>query len=153
VSAPDFAHKNLALSWAQVHADTRTLAERLRTLGPWRGIVTIPRGGLVPAALLARALEVRVVETLCIASYDDRQQSEPVVLKPALLGGDERTGGEGWLLVDDLVDTGQTARVARAMLPKAHFATLYAKPVGRPLVETFVTEFPQETWIVFPWEA
>ena len=38
------------------------------------------------------------------------------------------------------------------MLPKAHFATVYAKPLGRPLVDTFVTEVSQDTWIYFPWD-
>ena len=61
--------------------------------------------------------------------------------------------GEGWLLLDDLVDTGQTAQKVRDMLPKAHFATVYAKPQGRPLVDTFITEVSQDTWILFPWDA
>ncbi len=38
------------------------------------------------------------------------------------------------------------------MLPKAHFAAVYAKPKGRPLVDTFVTEVSQDTWIYFPWD-
>ena len=38
------------------------------------------------------------------------------------------------------------------MMPKAHFATVYAKPKGRPLVDTFVTEVSQDTWIYFPWD-
>ena len=59
----------------------------------------------------------------------------------------------GWLLVDDLVDTGRTANIVRDMLPKAHFATVYAKPEGRPLVDTFITEVSQDTWILFPWDA
>ncbi|HBM12081.1 MAG TPA: xanthine phosphoribosyltransferase, partial [Rhodospirillaceae bacterium] len=61
--------------------------------------------------------------------------------------------GEGWLIVDDLVDTGNTAKIVREMLPKAHFATVYAKPAGRPLVDTFVTEVSQDTWILFPWDV
>ena len=60
--------------------------------------------------------------------------------------------GEGVLIIDDLVDTGKTAQIVRAMLPKAHFATVYAKPMGRPLVDTFVTEVSQDTWIYFPWD-
>ena len=56
-------------------------------------------------------------------------------------------------MVDDLVDTGTTARVVRALLPKAHFATVYAKPKGRPLVDTFITEVSQDTWILFPWDT
>src|SRR3546814_6345606 len=60
---------------------------------------------------------------------------------------------EGWLLIDDLVDTGKTARKVRELMPKAHFATVYAKPAGRPLVDTFVTEVSQDTWILFPWDT
>ena len=38
------------------------------------------------------------------------------------------------------------------MLPNAHFAAVYAKPAGRPLIDTFVTEVSQDTWIYFPWD-
>ena len=56
-------------------------------------------------------------------------------------------------MIDDLVDTGTTARVVRGLLPKAHFATVYAKPAGREVVEDFVTEVSQDTWILFPWDT
>ena len=65
----------------------------------------------------------------------------------------ESDKGKGWLIVDDLVDTGTTGRIVREMLPKAHFATVYAKPAGRPMVDTFVTEVSQDTWILFPWDT
>jgi xanthine phosphoribosyltransferase len=58
-----------------------------------------------------------------------------------------------WLIIDDLVDTGATGRIVREMLPKAHFATVYAKPAGRPVVDTFITEVSQDTWILFPWDT
>ena len=61
--------------------------------------------------------------------------------------------GKGLLIVDDLVDTGKTAALVRQMLPDAHFATVYAKPKGRPLVDTFITEVSQDTWIFFPWDT
>ena len=57
------------------------------------------------------------------------------------------------LLVDDLVDTGKTAKVVREIVPRAHLATVYAKPMGRPLVDTFITEVSQDTWIYFPWDT
>src|SRR3546814_10208932 len=73
--------------------------------------------------------------SICIVSYrDDNSQGEMEVLKPVA------HDSEGWLLIDDLVDTGKTARKVRELMPKAHFATVYAKPAGRPLVDTFVTE-------------
>ncbi|MGE5546665.1 MAG: xanthine phosphoribosyltransferase [Solirubrobacterales bacterium] len=138
----------LRLGWDDMHRDCLALAERLRPVGPFKGIVAVARGGLVPAAILARELDCPLVETVCIASYDGRVQGGLTVLKD--LPGDD---GAGWLVVDDLVDSGATAAVVRAMLPKAHFATLYAKPAGRALVDTFVAEMDQEVWIVFPWEA
>jgi adenine/guanine phosphoribosyltransferase-like PRPP-binding protein len=140
--------KNFPLSWEQIDRDSRALAWRLAGLGPFRGIIAVTRGGLVPAAIVARELDIRLVDTLCIASYEDRAQQPGAVQVLKSVSGD----GEGFLIVDDLVDTGETARAVRERLPKAHFATVYAKPAGRPLVDTFVTEVSQDTWIVFPWE-
>jgi xanthine phosphoribosyltransferase len=145
--------KAFPVSWDQFHRDARALAWRLAgSRSEWRAIVCITRGGLVPAAIIARELGVRVIETVAIASYHDyTSQGELSVLKevaPALAEND----GEGILIVDDLTDTGKTAAIVRAMLPKAHFATVYAKPKGRPLVDTFVTEVSQDTWIYFPWD-
>ena len=143
--------KSFPVSWDQFHRDARALAWRLSAAGPFKAIVGITRGGLVPAAVVARELGVRVIESVCISSYDYEKQGEIKVLK----GVSERfmaDGGQGILIVDDLVDTGATARVVREMLPKAHFATVYAKPQGRPLVDTFITEVSQDTWIYLPWD-
>ena len=108
------------------------------------------RGGLVPAAIIARELELRLIDTVCVSSYDHQNQRESMVLKG--VEGSGAGDGEGWLIIDDLVDTGKTAIIVRKMLPKAHFATVYAKPAGRPLVDTFITEVSQDTWIHFPWD-
>ena len=145
--------KAFPVSWDQFHRDARALAWRLAGVnGKWRAIVCITRGGLVPAAIISRELGIRLIETVCIASYHDyTEQGDLMVLKevtPTLLDND----GEGVLIVDDLTDTGKTAAIVRAMMPKAHFATVYAKPKGRPLVDTFVTEVSQDTWIYFPWD-
>lgn len=149
------APKAFPVSWDQFHRDARALAWRLAESGPFEAIVCITRGGLVPAAIVARELEIRMIESVCIASYHDyKSQGGLQVLKeiaPAVRAlGDGR--GKGVLVIDDLVDTGKTARVVREMLPNAHFATVYAKPEGRPLVDTFITEVSQDTWIYFPWD-
>jgi xanthine phosphoribosyltransferase len=137
------------VSWDQLHRDSKALAWRLNDRGPWQGIVAITRGGLIPAAIVARELEARLIETVSIVTYNEEERGLPQVIKPPAAAGD----GEGWLVVDDLVDTGTTAKVVRALLPKAHFATVYAKPKGRPLVDTFITEVSQDTWILFPWDT
>ena len=145
--------KAFPVSWDQFHRDARALAWRLAASGPFEAIVAVTRGGLVPAAIIARELELRVVETVCVASYHDyKNQGGLRVLKTIAAEVAKSGDGAKILVVDDLVDTGATARVVREMLPKAHFATVYAKPLGRPLVDTFVTEVSQDTWIYFPWD-
>ncbi len=148
--------KHFPVSWDQFHRDARALAWRLAAAGPFDAIVCVTRGGLVPAAIVARELNVRLIETVCVESYVDiGKQGELRILKNidpkvAAAGGGS---GQGVLIVDDLVDTGKTARIVRDIIPKAHFATVYAKPMGRPLVDTFITEVSQDTWIFFPWDT
>ncbi len=147
--------KAFPVSWDQFHRDSRALAWRLSAAGPFKAIVAITRGGLVPAGIVARELDIRLIETVCVASYDHISQGDLKVLKGVSqqivdVGGG---AGQGVLIIDDLVDTGRTAKVIRDMLPKAHLATVYAKPMGRPLVDTFITEVSQDTWIFFPWDT
>ena len=146
--------KGFHISWDQIHRDSRALAWRLEKMGPeggaWKAVVAITRGGMAPAMIIARELDIRTVDTISIKSYDHQEQSEAVVLKApdAEIIGD----GDGILIIDDLVDTGKTLEVVKARYPKAHIATVYAKPKGRPMVDTFITEVSQDTWIFFPWD-
>jgi xanthine phosphoribosyltransferase len=144
--------KAFPVSWDQFHRDSRALAWRLAEAGPFTAIVAITRGGLVPAAIVARELNLRLVETVCVASYDYNRQGELSLIK-GVASSIRQLGGKGVLIVDDLVDTGKTAKVVRELLPGAHFAAVYAKPMGRPLVDTFITEVSQDTWIYFPWDT
>jgi xanthine phosphoribosyltransferase len=147
--------KAFPVSWDQLHRDCRALAWRLNGAGPFHALVAVTRGGLVPAAIIARELGLRVIDTVCIASYDHQAQGELKVLK-AVSEGVAPSGAEagaGVLVVDDLVDTGNTLRMVRGLLPRAHFAAVYAKPKGKPLVDTFITEVSQDTWIFFPWDT
>lgn len=137
------------VSWDQLHRDAKALAWRLLERGPFKGVVAVARGGLVPAAVIARELNIRHVETLCVIGYDFQKQDKDELVVLNSVEGD----GDGWLIIDDLVDTGRTAGEVRRLLPKACFATVYAKPAGRPLVDLFITEVSQDTWILFPWDS
>ena len=146
--------KGFHVSWDQLHRDARALAWRLDGHGPkdggWRAVVAITRGGMAPAMIVARELDIRVIDTISVKSYEHQERSEVKVLKSpdsAMMGD-----GTGVLVVDDLVDTGKTLEMCRKLYPKAHFATVYAKPAGRPQVDTYVTEVSQDTWIFFPWD-
>jgi xanthine phosphoribosyltransferase len=128
----------IIISWVELHRDARYLSELLHKKGPWKGIIAVTRGGLVPAALVARELDIRLIDTICVTSYDStamgaaaQQQGSVQVLKGVT--GD----GSGYLLIDDLVDTGKTAQAVRKLLP---------------IVDAFVKEFKQTKWIHFPWD-
>ena len=152
LSAAERAGKAFPVSWDQFHRDCRALTWRLNEVGPFHAVIAITRGGLVPAGIVARELGVRVIETICVASYNHINQGELRLLKP-VADGILALGGQGVLIVDDLVDTGRTAKLVRDVLPKAHFASVYAKPLGKPMVDTFITEVSQDTWIFFPWDT
>jgi xanthine phosphoribosyltransferase len=150
MSLPD---KAFPVSWDQFHRDARALAWRLAGLGQeFKAIVCITRGGLVPAAIISRELNIRLIETVCVASYHDYVNQGDMVLLKGIAAELTENGGEGVLVVDDLTDTGKTAAQVRGLLPKAHFACVYAKPKGVPVIDTFITEVSQDTWIYFPWD-
>ncbi|WP_413718843.1 xanthine phosphoribosyltransferase [Silicimonas sp. MF1-12-2] len=146
--------KGFHVSWDQIHRDARALAWRLDGRGPdngtWKAVVAITRGGMAPAMIVARELDIRTVDTISVKSYDHQSQMDAVVLKSP--DKDMMGDGTGILIVDDLVDTGKTLEVVRRLYPKAHFATVYAKPQGEPMVDTFITGVSQDTWIFFPWD-
>ncbi|MFV0476167.1 MAG: xanthine phosphoribosyltransferase [Pikeienuella sp.] len=147
--------KGFHISWDQIHRDSRALAWRLDKQGPladggWKAVVAITRGGMVPACIVARELNLRIVDTISVKSYDHQSQAAASVLKApdaAMMGE-----GEGVLVIDDLVDSGKTLELVRKLYPRAHFAAVYAKPKGKPMVDSFITEVSQDTWIFFPWD-
>jgi xanthine phosphoribosyltransferase len=142
-------HVTYSITWERIHQDCKILAARLHTEGKWSRIVGVARGGLVPAALIARELNIWLVDTVCVSSYSVKDQGEANVLKEI----HSEDGGKNWLIIDDLVDTGKTAQIVRKILPNAYFATVYSKPEGRPFVDTCIMEVTQDTWILFPWDA
>lgn len=145
----------VTVGWDAIHGDLRALAQRLTEKNTehdcWQGIVAVTRGGLVPAAILARELDIRLIETVCITSYQGTTPGPVEILKPpdhALA-----SQGMGWLLIDDIIDTGATVRAIRKLLPKAFFATLYAKANTKDLVDLHLHEAGLNDWIEFPWET
>jgi xanthine phosphoribosyltransferase len=151
--------KGFHVSWDQLHRDARALAWRLDGRGPgdgsWKAVVAVTRGGMAPAMIVARELDIRTVDTISVMSYHagggkaDQQREAQVLKSPQseLLGD-----GTGVLIIDDLVDSGKTLELIRGLYPNAHYACIYAKPKGEPMVNTFITGVSQDTWIFFPWD-
>ena len=110
--------KGFHISWDQIHRDSRALAWRLDGKGPvdggWKAVVAITRGGMAPAMIVARELDIRTVETISVKSYhssggaaDERREAEVLKYPDPKIMGD----GTGILIIDDLVDSGKTLEV------------------------------------------
>lgn len=137
------------LSWTQIENDAHALADKLlQSQLKWDGIIAIARGGLVPATILSHRLNIHWLDTLCLSSYNDvtKKQGALRILK------EFKSDSDKLLVVDDLVDTGETFLKVREMLPKAHFSCLYAKKPGISTVDTYTLKVPSDSWLVFPWE-
>lgn len=148
--ATDSYKKDFPISWEELHRNTKALAWKLNDINKnWKGVIAITRGGMVPACIIARELEILNIETFCITSYDVKEQSETKILKKPETVTEH---GEGWLVIDDLVDTGKTFELARKHYPKAHYACIYVKPKGLEQTDTHITDFTQDTWVHFPWD-
>ena len=92
--------KGFHISWDQMHRDSRALAWRLDVQRSWKGVLAVTRGGMIPAMIVSRELDIRTVDTISIKSYDHQKQAEAVILKkpdPRLVGD-----GNDILIIDDL---------------------------------------------------
>lgn len=146
------AHLDMPLTWEDISLHARSLSLKLADSGPdngkWTGVIAVTTGGLVPACIVARHLGIKNIQTFCVSSYDDQSQRKAQIIRQPVDCGD----GTGWLVVDDLSDKGTTLRLIREHLPKAHYATIYAKPAGEDAVDTYIMSVSQDTWLHFPWE-
>lgn len=107
-------HLDMPLTWDEISLHAKSLALKLADKGPFKGVVAITTGGMVPACIIARYLGVKNIDTLCISSYDDQSQRKAAVLKAATAAGE----GDGWLVIDDLSDTGNTFRARALCCPR-----------------------------------
>ncbi|ALD15205.1 xanthine phosphoribosyltransferase [Buchnera aphidicola (Aphis glycines)] len=140
------------VTWDMLQIYTRKLASRLIKINSWNRIIAVSRGGLVPASLLARELSIRYVDTICIASYNNNcLQENRKIIKTTKISN-EKISGKQVIVVDDLVDTGGTAHIIRKFYPKAYFVTIFAKPMGKFLVDNYIIDVDQNIWIEQPWD-
>lgn len=137
------------LSFQDIFKDTHTLGDLIlqKDAQPFDVLVAVSRGGLVPAGILSQKLNIRHVETFCLASYtNDHAQEELKVIKSF------QSQSQRVLVIDDLVDSGKSLTLIKQYLPQATYGVLYAKPDGAKAVDLYARPMPQDSWLVFPWE-
>jgi xanthine phosphoribosyltransferase len=136
------------ISWERLHRDCEHLAAMLKDIAPkFEKIVTIARGGLIPSGIITSILNIRLVDIICMESYgEDYKHRELIIRKKSSFTGD----GSDILVIDDIVDTGNTIINVKKFYPKAFIAAPYVKTEGRAIADVFVEEINK--WIVLPWE-
>jgi len=154
---PDIRQRTHHIFWNTLIQDSHKLADALmianaKTANQVQGIIGVSRGGLVPAAIVAYRMQIRNLRAVQAASYDHLGIRSPEVAVTAL-PPDIEDGGRGWLIIDDIADSGNTIRTLRSYWPNALFYSLYAKGEGVSVADGFVREFAHDLWISFPWDG
>ncbi len=139
--------KQFPITWEQMHRDAKILAHKIKDKFQFKTIVAITRGGLVPAAIIAKELEIDLIDTICLVKHKNQAN---LLVEQAIKTVENYD--EGLLIVDDIINTGNTAKLIRSLYPKAYFVALYTKPCGLDLVDDFTTQIDQDAWVIFPWE-
>lgn len=142
-------NNDLFLSWDEFQAQAVKLAALINATGrKYDVLVAITRGGMFPAGIIARELDIRLIDTFCMYRYKGQSTTQETILKQA-----SDYPGKSVLVVDDLADKGKTIETVRQHLPGATVATLFVKPLGKPMVDLFAEEVPESTWVRFPWDT
>jgi len=149
---PDGGRREIPISKEKLDRDISRLADRIARDRQWRGVVGVANGGIYPAGKVADrlALEYREIR---ITTYRGRTKVAPEILSAI----DDLDDGDGLMVVDDIVDSGDTALTIHRMLPRATLLVVYVKAEGIEklrelgLAPVYAERLPQESWIVFPW--
>ncbi|MDX3098997.1 phosphoribosyltransferase family protein [Streptomyces sp. ME19-03-3] len=155
----------LYLTWEDVGAATRGLAEQVTAEGMPQAVVGIVRGGVIPAVWIAHHLGIRDVRTIEVTRttsdcINATKALVPTARHPASLG--DLTGMDV-LLVDDIAGSGatlaHTADLLRDLSPaRVRTAVLtvnranWMQEIDPDRVIDYIASL-NDTWIVFPWEV
>lgn len=145
-------------------------------------IVTMAKGGLIPARLIARKLNIKKILSFGISFYDndDKKVDVPIIYQ-RLDECKDLLKGKNILLVDDIADTGDSLKyciehlkelgivghdIGTTLYPddehlhlvsyKSHrnyrTCSLFYKPKSKIIPDFSFGEIDSDIWAYFPWE-
>jgi len=138
--------KQVFLSYHDIHTDCIELAKKIKKKYKPEKLILISRGGLIPGSIIANYLGIQDVDVIALKTYADRKRSKEIKVY-------KRIKSEKKLVViDDLVDSVETAKIVKEMMPNSKFVVLYAKTSGKKQADLHLYDFKDSDWLVFPWE-
>lgn len=148
------------ITWPDIYNAIAHLGNELQEYAP-DCILTISKGGLIPARLLADHMKIKRIYVIGIESYTDpNKRGEPLVYQPLC---DLRYCGsiKHLCIIDDIADSGTSFQLAIKELhrewPKwinEEFKTcsIYYKPQSVYKPDYYYREIDPHIWVNFPWE-
>jgi uncharacterized protein len=144
------------VSWENLDGLVADLAARLAA-SEFDVLLSITRGGLVPAGMLAYRLRIRNILVAAVAFYDDEGRPGP---HPTFLQfpADPLLRGQRVLIVDEVWDSGTTIHAVTERVRQAggipttvvlHYKPERSQVQGEPDVYAVTTD----RWVVYPFKA
>ena len=120
-------------------------------------IVAIARGGLVPARVMAEYIKPEHFAVIGVNLYDGEKRGEKVNVYQDIPDHLSQYRDRNLLVIDDVSDGGSTFdfvvdRIRKRTSYKVYTASPYIKTGTKFIPDFYVTEFPKDKWIVFPFE-
>lgn len=135
----------MELTWAEFQEEIEALARKIDSKSD--AIVGIVRGGIVPARLLSSKFDTSQMYCLSVAKVGVAARKLTTQILDDL-------NGKTVLLVEDVLETGQSLIVAKKYLEekgaKVKTACLYTMPKSEIIPDYFLRKIKQA--VTFPWE-
>lgn len=132
------------MNWGTFQEEIELLSHKIE--GDFDLIVGITRGGLIPARLLSSLLDVKKVFCLSVEKDGEERKVVTTILEDIL--------NKKILLVEDILETGRTLRVAKAYLESkgaiVKTGCLYRMPHAEIVPDYFLRQI--DVILEFPWE-
>ena len=138
--------KQVFLSYHDIHADCIELAKIIKKRYKPEKLILISRGGLIPGSIIANYLGIQDIDVIALKTYQNRKRSSDIKVFKRI------KSLKKLVVIDDLVDSGETAKIVKEMMPNSKFVVLYAKTSGKKQADLHLYDFKDKDWLVFPWE-
>ena len=138
--------KQVYLSYHDIHTDCIELAKIIKKKFNPKKLILISRGGLIPGSIIANYLGIQDVDVIALKTYANRKRSPDIKVFKRI------KSLKKLVVIDDLVDSGETAKIVKEMMPNSKFVVLYAKTSGKKQADLHLYDFKDKDWLVFPWE-
>ena len=138
--------KQVFLSYHDIHADCIELAKIIKKKYKPEKLILISRGGLIPGSIIANYLGIQDIDVIALKTYQNRKRSSDIKIFKRI------KSLKKLVVIDDLVDSGETAKIVKEMMPNSKFVVLYAKTSGKKQADFHLYDFKDKDWLVFPWE-